>query len=73
MFTYEAVAKFLDSCLTAAAKFPFDVRAYKHQAFGAVRFVSENCWEVQPELEAKLIKMWDEVWKPLFEYIEFGD
>lgn len=72
MFTYESIAKFIDNCLTYATKFPGNATAYKHQAFGALRFVSESCWESQPELEAKLIRMWDEVWKPLFEYVEYG-
>lgn len=73
MFTYEAVARFLDSCLTDACRCPKNAGIFKNQGFGVVRFVSENCWKTQPELEAKLIKMWDEVWRPLFEHVEYGD
>lgn len=72
MLTYESVAKFVDGCISDSARSPEYVGAFRHQAFGAIRFVCENCWRTNPELETKIAEMWENVWKPMFEHIEFG-
>lgn len=73
MLTYESVSKFIDNCLTYACQNPKNARNFESQAFGAVQFACMQVWEAQPELEAKLIQMWNDEWRNLFTQIYLED
>lgn len=66
MFTYESVEKFVHQRIRWATDCPGNAHIFENQAFGVVQFVSEQCWKSQPELEAKLIQMWNDEWRNLF-------
>ena len=66
MITYESVEKFVEQCLTYAYQVPANAYTFQSQAFGAVSFAAQTVWQSQPELEAKLIQMWNDEWRNLF-------
>jgi hypothetical protein len=66
IFTYEPIERYVLQKLNEARQAPYAmVDIYESQAFGVVQFVTSNCYKVQPELENRLIKMWDE-WREMF-------
>lgn len=66
MYTFEAVERFINSCLDYAIQCPENALTFQSQAFGVVRFVSENCYKTQAELEQKVINAWNENWNDQF-------
>ena len=64
MFTYESIKTFVFQRLKWAN--PDNARIMEAQALGCVQFVCDQCWQTQPELEAQLIKAWNDEWHNLF-------
>lgn len=54
---------YLDYTLRAAKNPCFDAKTFYNQAFGAVQY---HLFQF-PNDEAKVVKLWDEVYKPQFE------
>lgn len=73
MYTYESVEKFVEQCLRYANQ--ANASVFEAQACGVVQFVCGECWQTQPELEARLIQQWNDVWHNLFTqiYLEPAD
>lgn len=72
MYTYESVSAFVEQRLNWAKQESqgYIVRGLEAQAFGVLQFVADQCYKTQPELNIKLIKMWNEVWHDAFFEIE---
>ena len=73
MNTFESVRRFVEQCLNYAAM-PVNyglrpgehIRLFEAQAYGVVQFTCQEVWKENPELEAKLIQVWNDEWHPLF-------
>lgn len=73
MNTFESVRRFVEQCLNYASM-PVNyglrpgehIRLFEAQAYGVVQFTCQEVWKENPELEAKLIQVWNDEWHPLF-------